>query len=167
MAEVTEFGNQYVDASHEMAMLLAEGVCVETDLRRAVELSAWNCQRQEHMPSCYVLAGQLLRGSPSQEDLAYALGYLRAGAYDGHEPSMLGLGWLYSLDTGPLKDVDAAVYWFHRAAEKGVAAAMYNLHYIYAARGPRQSADKARYWQEQYEQAGFDPDAEDKPAFSY
>ena len=151
---ITEYAGEYVDASYELAMLFAEGVCVEQDLARAIDLSTWNCQRRGDHDSCDFLGRQILRSDPSAPDLLMALGYARFGAYAGHPPSMQSLGWLYAMEDMPFSDVDGALYWYHRAADSGLSAPMYNLFFIYASRGPRFSPDKAREWLERAAEAG-------------
>ncbi len=150
---VVDLGGRFVDASYQLAMLFAEGVCVEQDLPRAIDLSTWNCERQGDADSCNFLARQMLsEGSPAS--LTLAVPYARLGAYEGHAPSMQSLGWLYAARNGPYYDIDAAIYWYHRAAEDGLAAPMYNLFFLYASPGVRHAPDKAREWLERAAEAG-------------
>lgn len=57
------------------------------------------------------------------------------------------LGWMYGCGKGVAKDEFEAVYWYHKAANRGLAMAQYNLGIMYhSGYGVDKNYTKAAYW---------------------
>ena len=93
--------------------------------------------------------GRALLQSPRKPDNGAGLDILLDLAKDGYPAAMWRIGVSYSGGDVIKQDMRTAVFWFRRAADKGLGAAMSDLAYVYATGEgvPKDSVEAARWFE--------------------
>ncbi len=89
-----------------------------------------------------------------QKDYVTALRELQPEAERGDVEAMLRLGWMYRYGDGVPEDVDEALKWYLRAAERGHARAMADVGMVYHFNTARRDYLKAFEWYSKSAAAG-------------
>jgi TPR repeat protein len=75
---------------------------------------------------------------------------------DGQATGCYNLGNAYNFGRGVEQNKSKAIYWYKKAAEKGIAQAAYNLGRMhYFGDGVEQNKSKAVYWYKKAAEQGF------------
>lgn len=121
----------YVEAKNVLGIMYMEGIGVKRDYATAFK---WNTQAAKagNPTAMYNLGQQYEKGAGTIQDDKQSIYWYSSSAQQGHMFAEFEMGYAYEYGIGGLiKDLNQAIDWYRKAANKRSAPAQYNLANIF------------------------------------
>jgi len=125
----------HAQALFQLGQMYASGIGVAQDQQKAFQLFL-KAAKREHLKAEYMVGLYYYKGITVQPDLKKAYYWLEKAAFHGSAPAQLLAAHL--TQSGPTKNTEQAIGFYHLAAENGIPSAQYFLAKLYVTKSLNQ-----------------------------